>query len=529
MTTLTAARTDGEILGHTVPRVYTHPLVTGPPGPCGCGCALTPETSDGFEAVEFATVVLGIPPDPWQRWLLIHAMEKLPDGRPRFRRVLVLVARQNGKTYLLAILACYWMFMCGALNILGSSTKTSTAVKAWRKAIKFAQAVPDLAAEIPARGGVLTASGKEQWNVTGGARYEPVASNEDGGRGDSLDRVICDELRQHDDYSAYGASYYAMRARPFGQFWGISSMGGEKSVVLNDLAGAAEAFIKTGKGDARLGLFGWIPPGDAGPLDPHALAMANPSLNRLRPDGSGFTLDELLAEAQVAVTLGGEALTDFKNNALNVRVKSLNPAIDGGRWAALPEAPDGFADLRGRVALVADVAMSGRHTTCYAAAVQPDGLVRVGAVAEWETPDEARKALPALVARIKPRAFGWLPVGPTAVLGADLADRTKAHGRRGAWPPPGVKVEEIRGELTAVSMGFAEQVDAGSIVRVADPLLDEQAITAEKLARGDAWVFNRKGGDADALYAAAGAVHLARTLPAPIGNVRVLLPTVRES
>jgi hypothetical protein len=520
VSTLTAVREGEQVLGHTVPRVYTPPLVTGPPGPCGCGCALTPDTSDGFEAVEFASDVLGVPPDPWQRWLLIHAMEKLPDGRPRFRRVLVLVARQNGKTYLLAILACYWMYLCGALNILGSSTKTATAVKAWRKAIKFAQAVPELAAEIPARGGVLTASGKEQWNVTGGARYEPVASNDDGGRGDSLDRVICDELRQHDDYSAYGASYHAMRARPFAQFWGISSMGGEKSVVLNDLSGSAEKFIETGKGDPRLGLFGWLPPADADPLDPQALAMANPSLNRLRPDGSGFMLDELLAEAQVAVGLGGEALTDFKTEALNVRVKTLNPAIDFAAWLDGRGKVNGFADLRGRVALCFDVAPSMQHATLYAAAVQPDGKVRVAPVKAWDgtgCADRAGRELPALVAKVRPRAFGWLPSGPGAAVGSALG----GDGRRGEWPPRGVTVEEIRGDLAQVAMGWAELVVARQVVHGGDPLLDEQTKAAEKLARGDAWVFSRKGdGDCDAIYGAAGAAHLARQLR-PAGTARM--------
>ena len=101
----------GAVFGSTTPRLWTPPLVTGPAGPCGCGCALTPETSYGFDVVTFAAVVLRRPLDPWQRWLVIHAGELLADGRPRFRRVLVIVARQNGKTEVCVVLALFWLFV----------------------------------------------------------------------------------------------------------------------------------------------------------------------------------------------------------------------------------------------------------------------------------------------------------------------------------------------------------------------------------------------------------------------------------
>src|ERR1700742_2146374 len=80
-------------LGSITPRLWTRPLRR-----------LTPQTSYGFRVIWFAAVVLGQPLDPWQQWLVIHLGELLPDGRPRFRRVLVLVARQNGKTHLCKVL-----------------------------------------------------------------------------------------------------------------------------------------------------------------------------------------------------------------------------------------------------------------------------------------------------------------------------------------------------------------------------------------------------------------------------------------
>jgi hypothetical protein len=74
-------------------------------------------------------------------------------------------------------------------------------------------------------------------------------------------------------------------------------------------------------------------------------------------------------------------------------------------------------------------------------------------------------------------------------------------------------------------MGFSALVSADKVWHSGDELLDDNVRGAQKLAKGDTWVFSRKGaGDADALYAAAGAAHLAQTLPAPVGRPRILLP-----
>jgi hypothetical protein len=107
--------------GSTTPRLWTRPLVRGRRGPCGCGCALTPATSLGFSAVDFATGVLGFELIPWQRWLLIHALELRADGRFRFRTVLVLVARQNGKTTLVEVKNLWKMFVLQVPLVIGTA------------------------------------------------------------------------------------------------------------------------------------------------------------------------------------------------------------------------------------------------------------------------------------------------------------------------------------------------------------------------------------------------------------------------
>ena len=86
-------RAEGREYGKIEPRKWTKPLRP-----------LAPETSAGFDVIEFGEDVCGIVLYPWQRWLLIHALELNEDGTYRFKRVHLLVGRQNGKTTLAKLL-----------------------------------------------------------------------------------------------------------------------------------------------------------------------------------------------------------------------------------------------------------------------------------------------------------------------------------------------------------------------------------------------------------------------------------------
>jgi len=271
----------------------------------------------------------------------------------------------------------------------------------------------------------------------------------------------------------------------------------------------------------------WAAPEGSDPGDPKVWRAASPHWSEDRR--------RMIAD-KYAKALAGEAdpqaddpdpMAGFTAQYLNIWSFSavVDAAIDLEAWGRGLD-PGTLDEVRGRIALVFDVAPSMQHCTAYAAAELPDGRVRVEAVEAWDGPgcaDRAARELPALVAKVKPRAFGWLPNGPGASVGAKLSTV-----RSRQWPPPGVAIQEIRGELKQVCMGFAQLVAAGKVLHSGDPLLDADVELAEKLPSGDGWVFTRKGkGDADAVYAAAGAAWLAQTLPAPSGGIRVVLPSVR--
>lgn len=499
----------GGQLGVTAPRLWTPPLCS----------ELTPETSFGWEVIEFAEWA-GTPLDPWEQWLVIHAGELLPDGRPRFRVVLVLVARQNGKTTVLRILALWWLFVdladgSGAKRtVLGTSSKLDYAKEAWQAAVDQARGHPELIHEIP-RNGVRESNGEQTLSTTHGSRYKIAASNSDAGRSLTVHRLMLDELRQHHDFECWNAATNTTNAVPDAQIWTISNQGDDASVVLDSLRGSAMAFIETGQGDRRLGLFEWSAPNGADPTDLAALAQANPNLgHRIDPDA-------LLGAGIRAKAAGGVQLAGFRTEVMCQRVHQNDPAFDPDSWAecGTDEPTDLAAGHRDRVALCVDVSLDGTHATLVAAALLEDARVHAEVVAAWDgigCTRALRQDLPAIVGRVRPRAFGWFPTGPAAAVAADLADPKKKGGRRGTWPPRGVEVEEIRGELAAVCMGLGDLVIAKQLVHPRDALLTTHATGAQKLHRGDGWVLTRHGATPiDGAYALAGAAHLARTLPPP--------------
>lgn len=515
---LTAEAERRSVLGVTVPRLFTPPLV-----------ALTRETSYGFSVIDFARDVLKRPLDPWQEWVVVHAGELLPDGRPRFRIVLLLVARQQGKTELLVILSLYWMYLERQELILGTSTKLDYARESWNKAVKLARQNPDLNAEIP-RDGERKSNGEQAFKIVdpgtlSESRYKISASNEEGGRSLSIDRLVCDELRQHHDWSAWGAGEGATNARPYAQIWGLSNQGDDRAVVLNSFRKDALEYIETGEGDYRLGLIEYSAPDGSRPTDVHALAQSTPNLGR-RTD-----IDSLYGAAIRAENAGGEQLTTFQTEYMCMKVSILDPAIDPTAWANSRDI-DTMDALRDRLALCIDVSMDGLHASLVAAAVMdpdpprsddgpdatPVSRVRVEAIKAWSGPLAMRhmqRDLPALVKRIKPRVVGWFPQGPAASVAAALVARNKRSPST-AWPPPGVLVEEIRKDTAAVCMGLATHVLGGQIAQPGDPMLDKHIGGASRLWTGATWVFTRKGeAYVDGAYATAGAVHLARTLPPP--------------
>lgn len=275
------------LLGSETPTIFTPPLRK-----------LTPETSLGYEAIQFAENVLGLQLYPWQKWLLIHALELKPDGKFRFRTVVLLVARQNGKSRVLQILSLWRMFMDGAPLVIGTAQNLDIAEEQWQMAIDLAESNTELAGEIEH---IDRTNGKKAMRLKANPdeglpvrRYKVAAANRKGGRGLSGDLILMDELREHTNWESWSAVTKTTMARGNPQIWAASNAGDASSVVLRSLRKNALRGIKDKETDsATMGLFEWSacrwdPKGgddksgdwvNLPTSDRDGWAMANPSLN----------------------------------------------------------------------------------------------------------------------------------------------------------------------------------------------------------------------------------------------------------
>lgn len=520
------------MLGSTVPRLWTPPLRELHPAEYDRnGRLITEPSSLGFDIIDFAREDLNAPLDPWQEWTVIHGFELLPDGRTRFKKLLILVSRQNGKTHLCVVLTLYWMYVQRVGQILGTSTKLEYAKDAWEKAKILAKSRPELRAEISHRGAVKTVNGgvvmwradEDERELETGSKYKIAPANEEGGRSQTNDRVIFDELRHHYDYSAYDAAEPTTSVPWSSMIVGLSNAGNDRSIVLNNWRQEALDFIETGEGDPRVGLIEYSATPNASPTDIYELAQSNPNLNRRGIDG-----DDLVREGAAALRIGGAKLAGFKTEKMCIHVPKSDPAISVEEWQKC-QAKFSFAKIKDRV-FCFDFSLDEMHATLVVAALLPGDRVGLKVVRAWG-PDELRdfaRDFRIEVERGGPRAIGWFPSGPAAsqaavLLGAETDEESgevKLVGKRPAWLPRRTEIKPLQGLLaTAACMGFAKDVRDERIAQPDDALMTAHVVAAEKHFVGDRWVADRQdGGHCDGYYASAGANYLARTLPPTIGK-----------
>ena len=284
----------GSVVGCERPRVFTPPLRE-----------LTPDTTLGYEVADFAREVLGIDLLPWQRWLFVHALEIVDDEgggwRLRYRKVIVEVGRQNGKTMMGCVLALFFLYQLECGLVLGTAQDVSNAEDTWSMCVEMAQA-NDLLADAIRH--VWYTNGSKRLQLEGGRDYRVRASNRRAGRGKSADLVLMDELREHQTWDAWAALSKTGMARRDALVWCMSNAGDGTSVVLRHFRLKAHARLGDPDGavaalegsepvadeaadGSALGLFEWSAPPGADPADPRSWAMANPSL------GYTITLDAM--------------------------------------------------------------------------------------------------------------------------------------------------------------------------------------------------------------------------------------------
>ncbi len=354
--------------GVTEARVYTPELRP-----------LTSETSLGFAAIEYAKEVLGKTLYPWQEWALIHALEIVGDletgWKFRFRTILFLISRQNGKTVLSEVLASFFMNVLCVESIFGTSLSLDKAEEVWEAVINDQEAHPELSADIDR---VSRTNGNKRLILNGGRQYKVGAPTRRAGRGDSNDLVMLDEIREHRDWETWAAAVASTNAKPNGLVVCFSNAGDPDSVVLRQLRSQAIAVIEGGSvtdfgGDVNgstLGLFEWSAPDDAETDDMEALAQANPAL------GYGYLTERALLSNRATFPEN-----KFRSECMCQQVETIlpNPFPDGA-W-------EGGLDIHSTIAPESelffglDLSQDRRWATIAVCGMRDDGHYHIEVVA----------------------------------------------------------------------------------------------------------------------------------------------------
>lgn len=312
------------MLGKTEPRIWTPPLEE-----------LTRENSLGFAFIDFCKTI-GANLLPWQEWLAIHALETIKEGdkwRFRFRYVVILVSRQNGKTFFEVLLNIFFLYGLRSHLVLGTAQNLDTAVETFEDTVSQIEETPELNDMLEK---VLRGAGKRELSLENGDRYKVIAATRKA-RGLSSDLIMMDELREQTNWDAWGAISKTMMARPTAILFGLSNAGDVTSVVLRHLRMQAHAQLgdPDGIADARkglggedldesLGLFEWSAEPGCAIDDIEQWAQANPSL------GYGFMTERSLKSAMVT-----DPEDIFRTECLCQWVESLLPEpFPAGSWQA---------------------------------------------------------------------------------------------------------------------------------------------------------------------------------------------------
>jgi hypothetical protein len=481
------------LVGSEVPRIYTPPLRE-----------LTPDTTLGYSVIEFAETIVEIDLLPWQKWLLVHMLELLADGGGlRYRTVILLMARQNGKSTLSQVLALWFMYVYGKPLVIGTAQDLDVAEEIWQGAVDLVEETPELDA---LKAHVVKVNGKKSLVLTTGERYKVKAANRRAGRGLTGDLVLLDELREHQSWDAWGAITKTTMARDQALVFALSNAGDSTSVVLRYLRKLAHAALGDPDGinrdddddelapedgddeyldDDTLGIFEWSAPPGVGLRDREGWAWANPSV--------GFTISERNIASAVRTdpewVVRTEVLCQWSEG-------TLEGPFPPGAWEASTDEQSTRAE-GAPVALGIDVSWDRSFTYIALASTRDDGLEHVEViarragtdwVADWLTdvtrsPDIARAPV-----AIQERG------APSSSLVPDLLDRkinVVKWGGAALGQGTGAFYDRIR---AAVGEGESKQ----QLRHRDQPLLNLAAATAATRPNGDAWLWDRRRSPTDA-------------------------------
>jgi phage terminase large subunit-like protein len=352
---------------------------------------------------------------PWQEFVLKDMLTVDKKGMWIKKSCLLLISRQNGKTFLARMLILAHLLKWDSKNVLIMSSNRSMALETFRQVASALENNDHLKGFVKQ---IRYANGTESIEMLSGARLDVVAATRDGSRGRSADFLYIDELREISE-DGYRAATPTTRARPNSQALFTSNAGDAFSTVLNDLRERAIDYPPK-----SFGFYEYSAPQYCKITDRDAWALANPSL--------GYTITEEAIEEAIATS----PIENTRTETLCQWIDSLSSPWPHG---VLEDTSDSTLEMSAGAYTVFgfDVSPSRRNGSLVAGQLLPDGRIGIGILETYSSQvaiDELKMA-----ASIK----GWCDIyKPRLVCFDKYATQTIADRLANA----GVMVEDVSGQ-----------------------------------------------------------------------------------
>ena len=340
--------TKPKLLGATEPRLHSPYLE---------GKSLSKEVEDLARKV-------GTPLLPWQSFVLKDMLTIGEDSLPIRRNILLLVARQQGKTFLASMLIIW--YMTKGKSCIGLSSNRSMALETFRNVVYIIESNDFLIKML--KGKPRLANGQESIIFKNGGSYKIVAATRDGARGRNCSGLLfIDELREIDE-SAFAAATPLTRAHAGAQTLMVSNAGDGFSHTLNFMRARCLDYPPP-----SLGFYEYSAEPFAKIDDRKQWAKANPAL--------GYTVEE----STLAESVASSSIETTKTEMLTMWLDSLSSPWPHGILETTGDSSIKFV-ADGRLTIFAfDVGLSRRSASLVCGQLLEDGRVAVGILKTWES------------------------------------------------------------------------------------------------------------------------------------------------
>jgi phage terminase large subunit-like protein len=439
------------LLGVQTPRIHT-PLNDLP--------------SRGGELIDLAAS-LGVELMEWQKFALINTHKYKADGRWASPTNCIVVARQNGKSFLQQIRILGGLFLWDEPLQIGQAHTLNTSLEQFRQMMWTIEANESLSKQVKK---VRLNHGAEEIETKMGTRFM-VRAGGSAARGISRPSTIhLDELLRMNNMDSFASLRYTLMAAPNPMLMGYTNAGDNTSVVLNSFRDRALASIGGVVDD--IAYFEWSSPTDEITLENarHAnpamgVTIHEDNIRSVLNDPPNVVMSEVLCRWVVAI----QNIVDAAawNNCLDKTV-DLDP--EKTTWLAIDLSPD-----RKHASLVGAQKLGGEQFVVKLLHSWSNELQLDDREIANELADYARKY-------------------PTEYV---LYSRKSAGAVASRLAPAGIPVFDMDGAYPQSCDEMLSAINSGRLKHRGQSQLTEEILAAVQLRRGDGgWVIGRRASNA---------------------------------